>query len=127
MLKHIKKLNYRQQEAVEHPSGPLLIAAGAGSGKTQTLTSRIAHLLASGIAPQHILAITFTNKAAEEMRSRIFQGQMSKVNSQMLFIGTFHSFGARLLHAEAHRCGRKTNFTIFDEDDAFSVVKNILK
>lgn len=114
-------MNERQAEAARHPGGPLLIAAGAGSGKTHTLTERLRYLLNGlRVLPHRILAITFTNKAAEEMKRR--------ANApKELFIGTFHSFGARILRAEARRLGRSAGFTIFDEDDAASVLKRIGK
>ncbi|MEK9186352.1 MAG: UvrD-helicase domain-containing protein [Patescibacteria group bacterium] len=130
-------LNERQQEAVNHKNGPLLIAAGAGSGKTKTLTSRLAALIADGIKPENIIAITFTNKAAEEMRnrtSRIFNAPSDKDKNiqhvtlnNALFVGTFHSLGARILKKEAKLVGRNSNFTIFDEDDALSLLKKVLK
>jgi len=121
-------LNDKQVEAVRATEGPILILAGAGSGKTKTLTHRIAHLLRQGVAPENILAVTFTNKAAEEMRNRVkillgnVKSQMSNVN---LFIGTFHSFGVKILRQEIERFGRGKNFVIYDEDDAFSLAKNI--
>lgn len=125
MQPQTNNLNAKQREAAEHLGGPLLIAAGAGSGKTHTLTSRIRYLLETGIAPERILAITFTNKAAEEMRSRIIRNSSFKI--QNLFVGTFHSFGARLLRAHAHLLGRTADFTIFDEDDSLSLLKSIIK
>lgn len=116
-----KKMNERQAEAAHHAGGPLLIAAGAGSGKTHTLTRRLHYLLNDlRVLPNRILAITFTNKAAEEMKRRADA-------PKELFIGTFHSFGARILRAEARRLGRSTGFTIFDEDDASSLLKRIGK
>ena len=114
-------LNPQQRAAAEHPTGPLLIAAGAGSGKTHTLMKRIHYLLTiSAVPPEKILAITFTNKAAEEMKRRV------KAPSG-LFIGTFHSFGARVLRHAARRLGRTADFTIFDEDDSLSLLKSIVK
>ncbi len=113
-------LNPAQQEAVEHPDGPLLIAAGAGSGKTKTLTGRLARLIERGVAPENIVAITFTNKAAKEMAER--------VNVQPApFIGTFHSLCARILKKEARHADRTPNFTIFDADDSLSLVKKVMK
>lgn len=116
-------LNPRQLEAVAHGPGPLLIVAGAGSGKTRTLTQRLAHLIASGIPPARIVAITFTNKAADEMRSRI-PSLTSHLASP--FIGTFHSFGARILRKEAKLLGRTSSFVIFDADDSLKVIKRVL-
>ena len=121
-------LNDKQVEAVKATEGPVLILAGAGSGKTKTLTHRIAYLLSQGINPENILAVTFTNKAAEEMRTRVknllgnVKCQMSNVN---LFIGTFHSFGVKILRNEIEKIDYKNNFVIYDEDDVFSLAKNI--
>lgn len=120
-------LNPQQKQAVEHPGGPLLIIAGAGSGKTKTLTSRIARLMAKGTPAAAILAITFTNKAAEEMKSRVMRQMAGNTSSDLPFIGTFHSWGARVLKREAHLLGRTENFSIFDEDDSLRVVKAIVK
>ncbi len=116
-------LNSGQIEAVKTINGPVLILAGAGSGKTKTLTHRIAYILSQGINPENILAVTFTNKAAEEMRNRI--GKLY-ARSPKLFIGTFHSFGARILRQEIECLGYKNNFVIYDEDDSFSLAKDII-
>ncbi len=116
-------LNNGQIEAVKKINGPVLILAGAGSGKTKTLTHRIAYILSQGINPENILAVTFTNKAAEEMRNRI--GKLSTI-SHKLFIGTFHSFGAKILRQEIECLGYKNNFVIYDEDDSFSLAKDII-
>lgn len=120
-------LNPRQLEAVKHGGGPLLIAAGAGSGKTRTLTSRIAYLIESGVQPENILAITFTNKAANEMKGRILEDSKLKTENSKLFIGTFHSFGAKILRQEHKFFDRTKNFTIFDDDDGLSLIKKLLK
>ena len=120
------QLNEIQRQAVEHKSGPLLIAAGAGSGKTKTLTSRLIHLLNSGVKPESLIAITFTNKAANEMRNRISNSQLPIPNYQLPFVGTFHSLGVQILKSEVKLIGRAKNFTIFDEDDSLSLVKKIL-
>ena len=117
-----QKLNEIQRQAVEHAGGPLLIAAGAGSGKTHTLTSRLIHLLENGVKPEQIIAITFAN----EMRFRISNSKFQIPNSNLLFIGTFHSLGAKILKEEAAAAGRTKNFTIFDQDDALSLIKKIL-
>ena len=127
MAKSNHQLNEMQLQAVKHGEGPLLIAAGAGSGKTKTLASRLIHLLESGIKPEKIIAITFTNKAAKEMLNRILNSQLPISNSQLPFIGTFHSLGARILKKECRLMGRTENFTIFDEEDSMGIIKNILK
>ncbi len=119
-------LNPSQLEAVRYGQGPLLIVAGAGSGKTRTLTQRLAHLIKEGVPPHKIVAITFTNKAANEMKSRVFASQLPKAKSQEPFIGTFHSFGARILRHEAKHIGRSPNFVIFDTDDSLKIVKRAL-
>ncbi|PYP58640.1 MAG: ATP-dependent DNA helicase PcrA [Gemmatimonadetes bacterium] len=119
-------LNPAQREAVEHPGGPLLVLAGAGSGKTRVLTARIAHLItALHVAPQRIFAVTFTNKAAGEMRTRI--GQLLGADPRGLWIGTFHSLSARLLRREAPLLGFGSNFTIYDSDDSEALVKRLLE
>ena len=123
-------LNEKQIEAVQHGQGPLLIAAGAGSGKTKTLVSRLLHLLKTGISPEKIIAITFTNKAANEMKKRVAQtlGEPSLNNPEkQLFVGTFHSFGVKILKNEAPYFKRTKNFTIFDNDDSLSLIKKIIK
>jgi DNA helicase-2/ATP-dependent DNA helicase PcrA len=162
-------LNEKQLEAVEHSDGPLLIAAGAGSGKTKTLVSRLIHLLKSGISPENIIAITFTNKAANEMRRRVYDSHVlpqpasfcqrktrlssphcrseniqradhanaaaevsdksyeSQTLKNKLFVGTFHSFGAKILKNEAEYFERTKYFTIFDDDDSLNIIKKIIK
>lgn len=119
-------LNERQREAVKQTDGPLMIVAGAGSGKTKVLTTRIAHLLHLGIDSFRILALTFTNKAAREMKERIEQ-MLGNSDARNLYIGTFHSVFARILRIEAERLGYPANFTIYDTDDAKSVLKTIIK
>ena len=119
-------LNRAQYDAVMHTHGPLLVLAGAGSGKTRVLTTRIARLIeAEGVAPHHILAVTFTNKAAGEMRDRI--GRLIGGTPQGMWVGTFHAIGARLLRRDAERLGRTSQFTIYDEDDALGVVKRLME
>jgi DNA helicase-2/ATP-dependent DNA helicase PcrA len=119
-------LNPAQREAVEQPGGPLLVLAGAGSGKTRVLTARIAHLITTlHVAPQRIFAVTFTNKAAGEMRTRI--GQLLGADPRGLWIGTFHSLSARLLRREAPLLGFGSNFTIYDSDDSEALVKRLLE
>ena len=122
-------LNPRQQEAADHIFGPLLILAGAGSGKTRVLTHRVAHLIASGEAsPQQILAVTFTNKAAREMESRILArlGQMGIPVLDKMWISTFHSICARILREDIHRLGYQPFFAIYDDSDQLSMVKKCL-
>jgi len=122
-------LNPQQKSAVFSEEKPLLIVAGAGTGKTKTLTCRLIYLLQKGISPKNICAITFTNKAAEEMKNRVFSALKTekRVNLNDLFIGTFHSLGAKILRQEAPVFDRNKNFVIFDEDDSFSLIKLILK
>jgi DNA helicase II / ATP-dependent DNA helicase PcrA len=117
-------LNPAQREAVEHVHGPMLVLAGAGSGKTRVLTTRIANLIERhGVPPQRIFAVTFTNKAAGEMKQRI--GGLLQRDPSGLWIGTFHSLSARLLRREAELLGFSRHFTIYDEDDRLSLVKRI--
>ena len=125
MQDYLKGLNERQKEAVTHIDGPLMIIAGAGSGKTKVLTTRIAHLMANGVDAFNILALTFTNKAAREMKERI-EHILGNSDARNLYIGTFHSVFARILRGEAHRLGYPNNFTIYDTDDAKSVVKTVI-
>jgi DNA helicase-2/ATP-dependent DNA helicase PcrA len=125
MIDYLKGLNDRQREAVLHKDGPLMIVAGAGSGKTKVLTTRIAHLMASGVDAFNILALTFTNKAAKEMKERI-EHILGNSDARNLYVGTFHSVFARILRSEAHRLGYPNNFTIYDTDDAKSVVKAVI-
>jgi DNA helicase II / ATP-dependent DNA helicase PcrA len=110
---------------VLHIEGPLMIIAGAGSGKTKVLTTRIAHLMANGVDAFNILALTFTNKAAKEMKERV-EKILGNNEARNLYIGTFHSVFARVLRAEAPRLGYPNNFTIYDTDDAKSVVKTVI-
>ena len=119
-------LNKEQQQAVQHTEGPLLILAGAGSGKTKVLTVRIAHLLAQGVNPYEILAITFTNKAAKEMKSRV-EGLVGDVANR-IWLSTFHSFCAKFLRFELDNfLGYNSNFTIYDTSDSQAVIKAALK
>ncbi|HEY8916382.1 MAG TPA: UvrD-helicase domain-containing protein [Chitinophaga sp.] len=122
---YLDELNERQQEAVTHINGPLMIIAGAGSGKTKVLTTRIAHLMRHGVDAFNILSLTFTNKAAREMKERV-EKILGGNEARNLYIGTFHSVFARLLRAEAHRLGYPNDFTIYDTDDAKSVLKTII-
>ncbi len=121
----LAQLNPAQREAVVNFEGPSLIVAGAGSGKTRVLTSRIAYMIARGIKPWNILALTFTNKAAAEMRERI-DGMVGR-GSRYIQMGTFHSVFLRILRAEAGRIGYPSAFTIYDTTDSVSLVKSICK
>ena len=116
-------LNKEQIKAVEHIDGPCLVLAGAGSGKTKVLTMRVANLIMHGIYSGNILAITFTNKAAKEMRDRI----SNVVEDNYAFVGTFHSFGLRVIRENYEKLGLSKNFTIIDSDDVNSIIKKILK
>lgn len=125
MLLALDSLNEQQREAVEHPGGPLLVFAGAGSGKTRVITYRIARLIASGVRPDRILAVTFTNKAAREMRERIdaLIGEQAK----RLWMGTFHGICGRMLRESGHLIGLDRNFVIYDDGDQTSLIRSILK
>jgi len=119
-------LNPAQREAVVHFEGPMLVLAGAGSGKTRVLTTRIARLIEHhGVDPSRILAVTFTNKAAGEMRERI--ARLLGEEPKGMWSGTFHAIGARILRTSAHHVGRTSSFTIYDEDDTLGVVKRIME
>jgi len=122
---YLKGLNNPQKAAVLQTSGPVMIVAGAGSGKTRVLTYRIAHMIASGIDPFNILALTFTNKAAKEMRKRIENVVGSEAKN--IWMGTFHSVFAKILRFEAGKLGYPSNFTIYDTDDSKSLLKTIIK
>jgi DNA helicase II / ATP-dependent DNA helicase PcrA len=126
MPKYLDELNEPQREAVLHKDGPIMIIAGAGSGKTKVLTTRIAHLMGfHHIDSFNILALTFTNKAAAEMKERV-ERTLGNTEARNLYIGTFHSVFARILRAEASKIGFPNNFTIYDTDDAKSVVKTVV-
>ena len=113
-------LNPDQRDAVLHPSGPLLVVAGAGSGKTRVLTQRIGHLIATGTHPMHILAITFTNKASQEMRERV-AAIVGPVARQM-WVSTFHAACVRILRAQAEHIGYPKTFSIYDQSDSTRLV-----
>jgi DNA helicase-2/ATP-dependent DNA helicase PcrA len=122
----LRGLNEAQRRAVAHDDGPILVLAGAGSGKTRVLTTRVTRLIAArGVAPHEILAVTFTNKAAGEMRDRI--GRMLGEPPKGMWCGTFHSLGARMLRGVAALVGREPNFTIYDEDDTLQAVKRVME
>ncbi len=120
-------LNPEQLKAATAPGYPLLIVAGAGTGKTKTLMARIVYLMKNGVPPSKICALTFTNKAAEEMLARVTKSLSQSANRQAPFIGTFHSLGARILREVAIFCDRKPNFAIFDDNDSFQLFKKIAK
>ncbi len=122
-MEYLNNLNAAQKEAVLHKEGPCLVIAGAGSGKTKVLTTRIAYLIENGVSPYNILAITFTNKAAKEMRDRL----NIMVPDNQAFVGTFHSFGLRVIRENYEALGLEKNFTIIDSDDVLSIIKKILK
>ncbi|HMJ45744.1 MAG TPA: UvrD-helicase domain-containing protein [Ferruginibacter sp.] len=126
MLNYLDELNEPQRQAVLHKDGPIMIIAGAGSGKTKVLTTRITHLMAAHkIDSFNILALTFTNKAAAEMKERV-ERVLGNTEARNLYIGTFHSVFARILRAEANKLGYPNNFTIYDTDDSKSVVKTVI-
>ncbi len=126
MTNYLDELNEPQREAVTHVNGPIMIIAGAGSGKTKVLTTRITHLMAAHkVDSFNILALTFTNKAAAEMKERV-ERTLGNTEARNLYIGTFHSVFARILRAEASKLGYPSNFTIYDTDDAKSVVKTVI-
>jgi DNA helicase-2/ATP-dependent DNA helicase PcrA len=133
MEDHLKGLNKEQKEAALHTAGPLLIVAGAGAGKTKTITHRIVNLIKNGVAPEKILAVTFTNKAAKEMRERINAEIEKNVRGiilgqdKMPFVSTFHSLGVYIIKENARLLGLTKYFTILDESDATTLIKNIMK
>ncbi|MDQ1445494.1 MAG: ATP-dependent helicase UvrD/PcrA, partial [Acidimicrobiaceae bacterium] len=118
-------LNPVQQEAVAHDTGPLLIVAGAGSGKTRVLTRRIAYLIRGGVSPFEILAITFTNKSADEMKQRV--AALVGPVAQRMWVSTFHSACVRILRRDAERLGYKKSFTIYDQADALRLTGYVLR
>src|SRR5687767_4380266 len=123
---YFKGLNPEQRNAVESTEGPLLVLAGAGTGKTRVLTTRLAHVLATGKAwPGQILAVTFTNKAAREMKERI-SALIGGVVEGMTWLGTFHSIGVKILRRHAELVGLKPGFTILDTDDQVRLLKQII-
>ncbi len=126
MQDYLKGLNENQYEAVTTIEGPLMVLAGAGSGKTRVLTMRIAHLISNGVDPFNILALTFTNKAAREMKDRIAK-VVGESDARSIWMGTFHSVFARILRSEGHHLGFPSNFTIYDTQDALNVLKKVIK
>lgn len=122
---YLADLNEAQQAAVIQSDGPIMIIAGAGSGKTRVLTYRIAHLIKNGVDPFNILALTFTNKASKEMRERITK--IAGPEAKNIWMGTFHAVFAKILRIEAEKLGYPSNFTIYDTDDAKNLLKDIVK
>ena len=126
MIDYLKQLNSEQQKAATHTEGPLMVIAGAGSGKTRVLTYRIVHLLYQEINPFNILALTFTNKASKEMRNRI-EEIVGESQARNLWMGTFHSIFSKILRFEAEKINYPSNFTIYDTEDSKSLINNIIK
>ena len=133
-MDYLGGLNDKQKEAVLQMEGPVLIIAGAGAGKTKTITHRILHLIKEGVAPHNILAVTFTNKAGKEMRERIEKiisedkSLNFPINSyEKPFVSTFHSLGVHILKENARTIGLTRNFSIIDRADSVKIVKDILK
>ncbi|HNC65318.1 MAG TPA: UvrD-helicase domain-containing protein, partial [Chitinophagales bacterium] len=124
-MSFLDELNPIQYEAVTNINGPVMIIAGPGSGKTRVLTYRIANILKQGVDPYRVMALTFTNKASAEMRERI--EKIVGAEARNLYMGTFHSVFARILRMEAEKLGLPRNFTIYDTDDAKSLLKTIIK
>ena len=125
-MEFLNELNPSQYEAATHVEGPMMVIAGAGSGKTKVLTSRIAYLIENGVDAFHILALTFTNKAAREMKNRI-SNVVGESEAKNVTMGTFHSVFARILRHHADRLGYPNNFTIYDTQDSRSLIKSIIK
>lgn len=133
-MDHLGSLNKEQRAAVEHTDGPLLILAGAGAGKTKTLTHRILHLIKGGVAPEQVLAITFTNKAAKEMRERVVSliendPDLNRPINDLgrPFVSTFHALGVKILRDNAAHIGVPRHFKIYDRSDSISLVKRIMQ
>ncbi|MCD6111982.1 MAG: UvrD-helicase domain-containing protein, partial [Bacteroidales bacterium] len=122
----LKDLNKEQRQAVECTEGPVMVVAGAGSGKTRVLTYRVVHLLNKGVNPYNILALTFTNKAAKEMKERILK-LVGNTNARNVWMGTFHSIFARILRIDGHLLGYPSNYTIYDTEDSKRLIKKIIK
>ena len=125
MQDYLNELNDVQRDAVTTINGPVLVVAGPGSGKTRVLTYRIANIIESGVPPWEILALTFTNKSAKEMKERIAKVVGSRANN--VWAGTFHSIFARILRVEAEKIGYPSSFTIYDSQDSKSVISSIIK
>jgi DNA helicase-2/ATP-dependent DNA helicase PcrA len=122
MSDFLKQLNKEQKEAVIQCEGPMMVIAGAGSGKTRVLTYKIAYLLDQGVDPFNILALTFTNKAAREMKERVIR-LIGDTEGKNVWMGTFHSIFAKILRIDGHRLGYPSNFTIYDSDDSKRLIR----
>ena len=129
MQDHLTGLNNAQIEAALHRDGPILIVAGAGAGKTKTITHRIVNLIKEGIAPEKILAVTFTNKAAKEMRERVVAEieKNAKGQNSLPFVSTFHSLGVYIIKENARILGLTKYFTILDDGDTNTLIKDAIK
>ena len=125
-MEMLEGLNEAQKAAAGHVEGPMMVVAGAGSGKTRVLTHRIAHLIDQGVDPFSILSLTFTNKAAREMKLRIGK-IVGDSEARNIWMGTFHSVFARILRIESERINYPSNFTIYDTQDSRSVIKDVIK
>ena len=124
---YLEGLNPPQLEAIEHVNGPMLVLAGAGTGKTRVLTTRLAHILAGGHAfPNQILAVTFTNKAAMEMKERV-GSIIGDAVENMFWLGTFHSICVKILRRHANLVGLSSNYTILDQDDQLRLIKQLVR
>ena len=124
-MDYLDGLNPSQRAAVEQTEGAVMIVAGAGSGKTRVITYRVAHLIRKDVDPFNILVLTFTNKAAKEMRERIMKVVGNEAKN--IWMGTFHSVFAKLLRVESNKIGYPSNFTIYDTDDSKSLLRSIIK
>ena len=123
---YLEKLNDEQRNAVLHTDGPVMVLAGAGSGKTRVLTFRVAHLINQGVNPARILALTFTNKAAKEMKERI-KSIVGNEKANSVWMGTFHSIFARILKIESELIGYSKDFSIYDTEDSKNLIKTLLR
>ena len=124
-MNYLETLNPPQLEAVKHTEGPSMVIAGAGSGKTRVLTFRIAYLIERGVDPFNILALTFTNKAAREMKERVIN-LIGDADGRNVWMGTFHSTFAKILRIDGHHLGYPSNYSIYDSDDSKRMIRKII-